>query len=514
MSFLLVFSSELNTVQCANILALMSVPGWSHSAFIRSLTHALLEKGHQVVELTPHPNNDIGKNFTSLYMKGVYEEMSKDANFEDAASITPEMLVLMFHKYVIDVCTLELQSPSAQELLNYSSTKKFDLIIAEACWADCLYAFVHRFGSPPVIAMSAFGMVPWMSYTMGAPENPSYMPNIFLEHSESMNFVQRIRNFIMNCWMMFFYEFSYVPIQGYIARKYFQENLPSLWEIRKNFSLLFTNNVLGLDVSRPLPPNVIPIGGSHIATTSHPLPTDLQLFLNGAKEGFIYFSFGTLVRSDSLSEQTIRTFVDAFAELPQRVVWKYESDHLPNKTSNVLIKKWLPQSDILAHPKIRLFISHGGINSVIEAVYRGVPVLGIPFLLDQRTNIHKLVAKGAAIKLDPLLLTKENVIKNIREILYNQSYVTNMKKLSAIANDQPELPLDRAVFWTEYVLRHKGAPHLRPASTELYWYQYLLLDVLLVLAAVFLLISAIIYFLAKKGISLICRKSVLKQKKS
>jgi glucuronosyltransferase len=38
------------------------------------------------------------------------------------------------------------------------------------------------------------------------------------------------------------------------------------------------------------------------------------------------------------------------------------------------------------------------------------------------------------------------------------------------------------VYWTEYVIRHKGAPHLRSAVLDLAWYQYFLLDVIAVLA--------------------------------
>lgn len=65
-------------------------------------------------------------------------------------------------------------------------------------------------------------------------------------------------------------------------------------------------------------------------------------------------------------------------------------------------------------------------------------------------------------------------------------------------HDQPMTPLERAVFWVEYVLRHRGAPHLRSAALNLAWYQYLLLDVvtfvLVVLAATFL---ALRYLLRK-----------------
>lgn len=53
-------------------------------------------------------------------------------------------------------------------------------------------------------------------------------------------------------------------------------------------------------------------------------------------------------------------FLDVFGRLKQNVIWKIENDTLSNIPSNVKIAKWLPQSDILAHPNIVLFITHGG----------------------------------------------------------------------------------------------------------------------------------------------------------
>jgi glucuronosyltransferase len=70
-----------------------------------------------------------------------------------------------------------------------------------------------------------------------------------------------------------------------------------------------------------------------------------------------------------------------------------------------------------------------------------------------------------------------------------------MKKMSAVSKDEPESPLNRAVWWTEYVIRHNGAKHLRSAAVDLAWYQYLLLDVvafLFILAAVTVLASYLI----------------------
>lgn len=59
-----------------------------------------------------------------------------------------------------------------------------------------------------------------------------------------------------------------------------------------------------------------------------------------------------------------------------------------------------------------------------------------------------------------------------------------MIKYSDLTQDQPQNPLERAVWWTEYVIRHKGARHLRSAAVDMPWYQYFLLDVFAFLIAV------------------------------
>jgi hypothetical protein len=74
-------------------------------------------------------------------------------------------------------------------------------------------------------------------------------------------------------------------------------------------------------------------------------------------------------------------------------------------------------------------------------------------------------------------------------------YHNNMKKMSAISKDEPESSLNRAVWWTEYVIRHNGAKHLRSAALDLAWYQYLLLDVmafLFLIVAIAVLVSYLI----------------------
>ena len=74
---------------------------------------------------------------------------------------------------------------------------------------------------------------------------------------------------------------------------------------------------------------------------------DLKHFLDEAKEGAIFFSLGTNIKSSKMPPEKVKVFLDAFAELPQRVLWKWETDVLAGQPKNVMLGKWLPQNDIL-----------------------------------------------------------------------------------------------------------------------------------------------------------------------
>lgn len=73
------------------------------------------------------------------------------------------------------------------------------------------------------------------------------------------------------------------------------------------------------------------------------------------------------------------------------------------------------------HSNVKLFISHGGISGVYEAVDAGVPVLGFPLLYDQPRNIEHLVHNGMAISMDLFTVTKDALLTSILELTNNET---------------------------------------------------------------------------------------------
>jgi len=73
----------------------------------------------------------------------------------------------------------------------------------------------------------------------------------------------------------------------------------------------------------------------------------LDDFLSGAKDGFILFSLGSIVQAKTMPPAYRQIFVNVFAKLKQRVIWKWEEETMEGLPPNVKLSKWLPQQDIL-----------------------------------------------------------------------------------------------------------------------------------------------------------------------
>lgn len=51
-----------------------------------------------------------------------------------------------------------------------------------------------------------------------------------------------------------------------------------------------------------------------------------------------------------------------------------------------------------------------------------------------------------------------------------------MQKLSSAFNDRTMTPLNTAVYWAEYAIRHNGGSHLKSQASKMPLYTYLMLD--------------------------------------
>ncbi|XP_035308378.1 UDP-glucuronosyltransferase 2B17 isoform X3 [Cricetulus griseus] len=271
-----------------------------------------------------------------------------------------------------------------------------------------------------------------------------------------------------------------------------------MWLIRSYWDLEFP---------RPTLPNVDYVGGLH-CKPAKPLPKEMEDFVQSSGEhGVVVFSLGSMV--SNMTEEKANAIAWALAQIPQKVLWRFDGKTPDTLGPNTRIFKWLPQNDLLGHPKTKAFVTHGGANGIYEAIHFGIPMIGIPLFGEQHDNIAYMVAKGAAVALNFRTITRSDLLNALEAVIENPSYKENAMWLSTIHNDQPMKPLDRAIFWIEFVMRHKGAKHLRPLAYNLTWYQYYSLDVIGFLLAW----VAVITFLVIKSCLFIYQKFVKTGKK-
>ena len=122
------------------------------------------------------------------------------------------------------------------------------------------------------------------------------------------------------------------------------------------------------------------------------LPPHLANWLDQADHGVVFVSFGSVITAAKMPEEKRRIMVRVFSRLKQRVVWKWESE-MEDVPGNVLLSPWLPQPALLAHPKVVVFVTHGGAGSLQETICHQTPIVGIPVHGDQFPNTQEAVNK-------------------------------------------------------------------------------------------------------------------------
>ncbi|XP_009238311.2 UDP-glucuronosyltransferase 2B10 isoform X2 [Pongo abelii] len=256
-----------------------------------------------------------------------------------------------------------------------------------------------------------------------------------------------------------------------------------IWLMRNSWNFKFPH---------PFLPNVDFVGGLH-CNPAKPLPKEMEEFVQSSGEnGVVVFSLGSMV--SNMTAERANVIATALAKIPQKVLWRFDGNKPDALGLNTRLYKWIPQNDLLGHPKTRAFITHGGANGIYEAIYHGIPMVGIPLFADQSDNIAHMKAKGTAVTLDFHTMSSTDLLNALKTVINDPSYKKNIMKLSRIQHDQPMKPLDRAVFWIEFVMRHKGAKHLRVAAHDLTWFQYHSLDVIGFLLAC---VATVIFIITK-----------------
>lgn len=387
-------------------------------------------------------------------------------------------------------------------LLDRLRDMRFDLVVLDGVFfAKCLNLIPHRL------------QVPWVSLTdtlepalVRTPWLPSFVSNPIMPFTDRMNFFQRIQNTLMSAVAA---TASLVPEpdDDILIRYRTYGQFESIDELAMRTSLWILSTDHTLDYARPTMPNLIQAPGLTVKPSTHDLPEDIKAFIDGSKHGVILVSFGSM--SSQFPSAITEKFLSAFVQVTgYRIIWRFNNKGDAKLPEDILTLNWIPQNDILAHPKTKLFITHCGNNGQYESLYHAVPMIGFPLHGDQPYNARRMTHKGFGLAMNIHQFTAEELVANIEKILSDKSFKEKISKASEIYRSAPQTSGEKAAWWIEHVTIF-GGDHLRSAGNDLPLYQYLMIDVWAFLFAV----SVLFLFGVWKAMRFIIRKVFTRTKR-
>eukprot|EP00079_Xenopus_tropicalis_P008717 XP_002932072.2 PREDICTED: UDP-glucuronosyltransferase 1-1-like isoform X3 [Xenopus tropicalis] len=478
------------------VVCLLELPGLSEGGKVlvipqdtnvwldmHSMVNKLKKNGHEIVVVIPK-NNDISHLSEDFIVK-TYTVPALDSGFQIYLEPTEPLFQMSSFleaisteyrrwKYTTSVlCNTCQHLLDDLELIRYLERSLFDAAIMDP-WFPCGPVLAEHLSLKSIYVMPGFSCG-WEYTATQCPKSP-------YQHYGQMDFTQRMKSLLAE-------SLEYIACQEIkaeytrLASQFLHKHINILQVFSQAELWLFRYDFV-VESAKPVMPNMIYIGGD-TCKEKEKLPHEFEKLVNSSGEhGFVVFSLGSMVSEIPMNKAM--DIAEALKSIPQKVFWRYTGKAPPNLGENTHLVKWLPQNDLLAHPKARAFITHAGSHGIYEGICNAVPMVMMPLFGDQMDNAKRIESRGAGLTLNVLHMTPEDLSNAVRAVINNPVYKENIQRMSSLHLDRPIHPLDLAVHWVEFVMRHKGAPHLRPAAHDLNWFQYYSLDVIGFLLAVLL----------------------------
>ncbi|GMS92413.1 hypothetical protein PENTCL1PPCAC_14588, partial [Pristionchus entomophagus] len=378
-------------------------------------------------------------------------------------------------------------------LLESLRAEKFDVFIAEN-FEMCGVAYSHLLNAKSLITVAAAYPFSYMFEEFGIPLALSNNPSAFISHLDVHSMWSRLKNIYAN-WLM--HALMY-PRRSLVSFSFSQERGSEsrlVQQISSHSAYTLVNAEPLIDFATPTLNRVVSVGG-----IGAKIPKALDEKWNNIlsiRPKNILISFGSNVKAANLPENiknSIATVIGRFPDIT--FIWKYEelNDLFANETTsahpNLVLTAWMPQNDLLNDDRVSVFVTHGGMGSTLEMALRGKPGVFVPLFGDQPRNAGMMEFNGLGKVLDKFdLHDSDKVEVVIREVLTNENYAENARKVSAKLSKKPFGARALLIKTVEFAAEFGPSKALRPQSYDMNTIEYHNIDIALL--AIFVLFSLV-----------------------
>ncbi|CAD5210422.1 unnamed protein product [Bursaphelenchus okinawaensis] len=450
--------------------------GQSHVLFMGKIADVLAEAGHDVT-FYQHEFYDKVKFVNCSKAKVVVRKrdfkVKPFPNFweTDGKSTKEWMMYQDIGEGIATACYHQLIDTNLTTQLR---NENFDIAIGEH-FDVCTFALFEVLGIKKHISAYATPMFPQAMTLLGHGITTSYLPAF---NNYDMTYWDRLMAFLF--LPVGFYSYDYIfekPVRNAAYRAMGRELDVSAAFIRSSYA--FVNGDEHLEFQQPTSQKIIYIGG----ITQHkigPLSSKFKHIFGNSRRGVVLVSFGTVATAEVMPNRTKEMLAETFRQFPEiTFLFKHAdaNDPIFKDIRNVAIEEWVPQKEVLAHPKTVGFITHGGLNSVSETAYHGVPAVCVPLFGDQERNCKMGEMRNILVTFPRNDLTPPRLIAALSEILNNTVIIESAQNMKHMMQNKPLSARDRVVKFTEHAVRHDIADVHDLRSRHLNTIQYYGIDV-------------------------------------
>ncbi|KXN68405.1 glycosyltransferase family 1 protein [Conidiobolus coronatus NRRL 28638] len=375
----------------------------SHIKYLLEILKDVSKKGHRITYLSMEEDKRFAKgyNYTHYSLGNIKKSVSETDGMEPASR---------------DDSTFKNVAGLSQALANYYKEsfpvyekfyreEKPDLMICDFVAISCVDSAAKN-TIPMVMGFQS------LMFTYKSPyltEAGAFDPTTI----ENYNFLQRMKHAIID--PVYSIKNLYPAFDQILNQKRIH-GIPESFKFIAlgHMGIGIANSYIGLESARNIPSHIHPIGPILSGDTPS-LPEELQNFMD-TRSKVLYVAFGSLVKpSQYLLAKLLSHFQRAINQgILDGIVWglpntdlktfpkifkvdsaEYTTAKIAEGTHDkIKILKWAPQQTILNHQSTKLFLSHGGLDSIHESANAGVPMLILPFVGDQPRNAVIVAEKG------------------------------------------------------------------------------------------------------------------------